>query len=64
MTYFTCFSCTKLSIARSYNLSRRQVRSIIQQTLHNNYQPSKSTRPHTAERLHQPEICIPSPKFT
>ncbi|XZN98543.1 MAG: hypothetical protein ACM65K_09855 [Microcoleus sp.] len=33
LTYSTCLSCTLLSIARSYNLSPRQVRSIIQQAL-------------------------------
>ena len=33
LTYFTCLSCTLLSIARSNNLLPRQVRSIIQQAL-------------------------------
>src|SRR4028118_939642 len=36
LTYFTCLSCTLLSIARSNNLSPRQVRSIIQQALYSN----------------------------
>jgi hypothetical protein len=34
LTYFTCLSCTLLSIARSNNLSPRQARSLIQQALH------------------------------
>jgi len=33
LTYFTSQSCTLLSIARSLNLSPRNVRSIIQQAL-------------------------------
>src|SRR4028118_2161808 len=35
LTYFTSQSCTLLSIARSLNLSPRNVRSIIQQALIN-----------------------------
>jgi hypothetical protein len=37
LTYFTCLSCTLLSLARSHNLSPRQLQSIIQQALNRRY---------------------------